>query len=245
MMVLFRVTLFTILLTLVNSCANLASAPDKAQLTNFKHAYIVHLGDPPIGVDPAFKQVITGPLKYLGPAQLINSIAALSNLSESFKQAEIMSKVLTQELNAKEPWRPTLQLANIAAKQIESTNLTVAIADNPLKLADNTNKAINAWYNQDGSVTAYRNLSADQTTYVLEIFESNLVYPTALMLEIRMKLIDPASSAILGRVRKWEMVDLPEAELTFKDNGLIYKETLLATGHKLIQKSLNYLGLVQ
>lgn len=246
-MILFRNIFLISIVSIINGCANFASAPDKGKLVNFKSAYILPFVDPPLGVDPTFKYIIPGAAGSLGVVQgvgIFNTISVLTQLPEAIKRSELISKALEQELSEKEAWRPTLQLANFAADLIKSNGLAVTIADKPGKLANFSNKEINAWYNNDDPTPNYQTLPLDKSPYILEILQSHGISPQSLTMEVRMKLIDPTTEKVLGRVREWDIVDLPKPDEAFQDNGSAYKKIFLTNGQELINKSLRYLGLV-
>lgn len=249
MLKLLKLILLTTFLPLLSGCASLATAPEKEQLTKFDKAFLVTLEDLPVSVGPEFNYVLPGvggSLQYIQAAGIFNTLSVLTQMPNAFKRAEMISKALDKDMSAKETWQPTRQLATIAADIIKTNGVIATIAEKPLKLPDRTSTTINHWYSDNGEepVNEYRSLPAPQSTYVLEIEAGASILSGDMLLEVRMKLIDPATGKVIGRNREWETVDLPGFEETFKDNGRVYKAAYLETGQKLIRESLAYFGLI-
>lgn len=245
-----RIPLFLFFIPILNGCLSFATLPSKEQLANFGRAYIVHVEDIPLGVDPNFNYVIRGggSLAATQTIGIINTISVVTQLPEALKRAKIISKSLQEELSMKEVWMPTAKLAGIAAQKIGITGIPVTVAEKPLLLPgfrnEDYNAALRSWYNDNGPITNYRDLSLDKLPYVLEIAVGNGIFSKDLMLEVRVKLIDPSSGKVLGRTRKWEVVDLPDLDQAFSDNGRVFKDIFVSTGQKLIQQSLVDLRLI-
>jgi len=248
MVKILRMILLTAFLLFLSGCASLATAPEKEQLTKFDKAFLVPLEDLPVSVGPEFNYVLPGvggSLQYTQGAGILNTLSLFAQMPNAFKRAEMLYKALNKDMNAKETWQPARQLTTVAADYIKTNRIAVTIAENPLKLPNQTSATINHWYNDNGPVADYQSLPAAKTTYVLEIEAGASILSGDMLLEVRMKLIDPASGKVIGRNREWETVDLPDTEETFKENGRVYKATYLLTGQKLIQESLVYLGLIK
>ncbi|NOU22823.1 MAG: hypothetical protein HOO93_13755 [Methyloglobulus sp.] len=243
----FRISLIILIIT-TSGCASLDSSPKKENLAKFSSAFIVPLEYAPFGIDPTFKYVTPViPVPVLPATQIASGLSVVSvlmQLPDALKRSEAIARALEQDMSAKSPWQPTLKLANDAADILKSKGMPVIVAAKPLKLSSYSNQAINAWYNNDRATTDFTGLSSAHSPYALEILQGSSVSNGSLMLELRMKLIDPTTGEVIGRRRDYELADLPAAELVFKDNGQIYKDVFLATGHKLMQKSLDYLGLI-
>ncbi|MBK8815457.1 MAG: hypothetical protein IPN42_08105 [Methylococcaceae bacterium] len=247
MLKILRLFLVIAYVIFLSGCASLATAPEKEQLAKFDKAFLVPLEDLPVSVGPEFNYVLPGvggSLQYTQAAGIFNTLSVLAQMPNAFKRAEMISKTLDKNMNAKETWQPTRQLSAMAADYIKTNGKTVSIAEKPLKLPNQTSTTINHWYNDNGPIAEYRSLPASQSTFVLEIEAGASILSGDILLEIRMKLIDPATGKVIGRNREWETVDLPEVEETFKDNGRVYKATYLSTGQKLIRESLAYYGLI-
>lgn len=243
-----QISLITLLI-IISGCASLASAPKKEKLSKFSSAYIVPLDYAPFGIDPTFKYVIpvipTPGLSATKIASGLNVVSVLMQLPDSLKRSEAIAKALEQEMSAKSPWQPTLKLAEDAADILKSNDNPVIVSATPLRLSSHTNQAINDWYNNDRATTDITGISSAHSPYVLEILQGSSVSNESLTVEVRMKLIDPTTGMVIGRTRDYEVADLPAMEVVFKDNGQTYKDVFLATGHKLVHKSLEYLGLIK
>ncbi len=241
----FRICLIT-LLAITAGCVSFDSSPKQEQLAEFTSTYIIPLEDTPLGIDPTFKYVIPAAIGIPAApiAGVFNVVSVLAQLPDAIKRSEAIAKALEQDMSAKSPWQPTRKLADDAADILKTNGKPAIVADTPLKLNSCTNKTINAWYNNDKATIDLAGLSSAQSPYVLEILQGNSVSNGGLMMEVRMKIIDPTTRTVIGRTRNYELADLPATEEVFKDNGRIYKEVFLATGHELVQESLENLGLI-
>jgi hypothetical protein len=243
-----RMILSIALLLFLSSCASLATAPEKEQITKFDKALLVPLEEFPVSVGPEFKYVLPGvggALQYTQAAGIFNTLLVLAQMPNALNRAESISKALEKDMSAKETWQPTRQLSVIAADNIKGNGIAVTVAEKPLKLPNQTNTTINHWYNDNGPIVDYQSLPMSQSTYVLEIETGASVMYDKIYLELRMKLIDPTTGKVIGRNREWESADLPDIEETFKENGRVYKAIYLSKGQELIRESLAYFGLIK
>jgi hypothetical protein len=135
----------------------------------------------------------------------LNVVSVLTQLSDALKRSEAIARALEQDMSAKSSWQPTLKLADDAADILKSKGIPVIVAEKPLKLSSYSNQAINAWYNIDRATTDFTGLSSAHSPYVLEILQGSSVSNGSLMLELRMKLIDPTTGKVIGRRRDYEL----------------------------------------
>ena len=104
---------------------------------------------------------------------------------------------------------------------------------------------IRSWYNDERPSTRYAPLAVRQIDAVAEVGVSNYeIHAGRLLLQVHVKLIDPASGQILGRARAWSSTELPSMDEVFAADAKRLKESVSRAGNKLILSCLQELGVV-
>ena len=216
----------------------------------------------------------TGPLQSLAPERnirigggrgavvisgifMIIDLMDLKDLLVTLQEAPAVAKSLEIKLGDEEAWIPTIVLSQEAAGQITLEGKSAVILERKIQeipgitnrdrtiFLENWMAPIRAWYNQDISPYDYRSYRERNVDAVLEVGLCNYTLGRTFMLvQVMLKLIDPATGNVLGRARNVEFVEVKKMDKLFIDNGLQFKELFAATGKKPVIENLKYLGLL-
>jgi hypothetical protein len=153
-------------------------------------------------------------------------------------------------------WSPTVILAEEAGSQIASGS---SIRINTIKFyyelpVDNREVTwhmedwlgpIRRWYGEEQSLYDYSKIISKEVDIVLEVGICN--YELAfdgLLVQVMLKMIDPATGKTLGRVRNYEYQKVPPINELLANDGNEFKLIFNRIGQELINKSLIEIGLL-
>jgi hypothetical protein len=104
---------------------------------------------------------------------------------------------------------------------------------------------IRSWYNQELSSFDYKSYKEGGVDAILEVGMSNYsLLPNKLLVQVMVKMVDPASGRVLGRARNYELATIAEMDKLFINDGKNFKELFAATANKPMIEDLRYLGLL-
>jgi hypothetical protein len=179
---------------------------------------------------------------------IVVGILILLDLPEEAKRSAKLADSMESILNAEETWIPTVVFAREAGKQIATQGKhEVTVVQNIRKFHDLVNrertKTIVKWYNEETSQFDYKSLKNQQIDAVLEVgIWIYGVWENEIGLGVMLKLVDPMSGNVLGRVRDHEWLQQKTNGL-FQNNGQQFKDIFSTLGAKLISKNLKDIGL--
>jgi hypothetical protein len=188
---------------------------------------------------------------------MVMDLMDLKDALVALQEAPAIAEALEIKLGEEEAWIPTIVLSQEAAGQITLEGKSAVILERKIQeISGITNRGrtitlenwmapIRAWYNQDISSYDYKSYRERNVDAVLEVGLCNYTLGrTHMLLQVMLKLIDPATGNVLGRARNVEFVEVKKMDKLFIDNGLPFKELFAATGKKPVIENLKYLGLL-
>lgn len=188
---------------------------------------------------------------------MLMDLMNLKELSVELQEAPAIAESMENTLGDDEAWIPTIVLSEEVAGQITLEGKSAVILERQIQeIPGITNRdrtfhlenwmaPIRAWYNQDISSFDYGSYRERRVDAVLEVGLCNYTLgSTFMMVQVMLKLIDPATGKVLGRARNVELVEIKKRDMLFINNGLPFKELFAATGKKPVIENLKYLGLL-
>jgi hypothetical protein len=243
-------------------CVSSGFAPPQEEARNLKVVRLVAMEAPPLGVPARFASAWpAGAIGTFGPGAGIAAIGGiLLEMPEASKRGGEASQSSQSKLAAGGSWSPTLVIAGEMKSQLTAAGISATISPTikPMPgvvdrgyttLMENWLAPIRAWYNSNNAVSDYAGPLSGRRTWVIEVGISNYeIASGGLLLQVNMKVIDPATGKVIGRARAydpWNMPPIGPFEQTFADNGKIYKQVFTAEAQKLSRECLMELGLIR
>ncbi len=174
-------------------------------------------------------------------------------LQERLAIAESMENMLDEE----EAWVPTIVLSREVAGRIALEGRSAVILEREIHeipgitskgrtvFLENWMAPLRAWYNRDRSSFDYTCYLDRKVDAILEVGLMNYsLVESHLLLQVVLKLIDPATGHVLGRTRDVVMVRTPHPRKLFMDGGRPFKMLFAAAGRDSVVANLTYLGLL-
>lgn len=256
--------------TLLSGCVSLQVKSSEAKLSTIRAIAVIPLEPPPLaGVsvskgwgaeltstairlsmipDPNIQPGARALALVFGVAMLIEAAAAGAEKPE---QSARLEDIPSQQ----RAWVPTLVLAEEARTQLTAKGarkvvpitkyyrLPVASQERTWHM-ENWLAPIRRWYNAELSAVEYTGL-AEPVDAVLEIGLLNYeLHGGLLVMQVMIKLIDPATKQVVGRARNAAFPDTGSLEELLKNDGRRFQQLFTETATKLVNKSLNDLGLL-
>lgn len=253
--------LFLSILAILAGCVSSGIVPTGEEVANIKRVHIVAMEAPPLGVPPYFQQIsgFGGSITAARGIGIFNTIAILVQMPEESRRGGEVSQSLTAAMNSRDAWIPTVFLAKEVRAQLEAIGIagTVDPEINVLPnvqdrsytvFMENWLAPIRAWYGDPGLVSDYSRVPFEQKTTVIEVGILNYeITSERLLLQVLIKMIDPYSGRVIGRVRadnSFSQPDLAPLEDVFANDADRFKKTFSTTGRELVKKCLVELGLM-
>lgn len=182
---------------------------------------------------------------------VLSGIAVLLDLSAS-SHREMEYPPLIQPIEA---WNPSIEFSKAAASLLSMSDRKVRISSEiqPIPgvrergqtfLMENWLAPIRSWYNDERPSKRYFPLAENQVDAVAEIGVSNYeIFSARLVLQVHVKLIDPATGQILGRARASSFTELPSMDELFSSDAKRLKDSVSLAGNELVLSCLQELGL--
>jgi len=154
-------------------------------------------------------------------------------------------------------WLPTRALADEAAAQLRrGCSCTVATTETYLRLPvgdraatwhmENWYKPIRAWYAEDHAGRRYAQSPASDHVLILETGLLNYEWEgSRLIVQVLMKLVDPRTGQVIGRVRKGAGRKVGPVEKVLADGVAPLKDIFADMTRPLVAAALQDLGLIQ
>ncbi len=151
-------------------------------------------------------------------------------------------------------WIPTMVLAQRIASQLSSGGAIKAIVSKRYyKLPrpseartahlENWRYPIRQWYNQATASIDYSRFGADPVDAVLEVGLGRYsIWEEQVELQVLMKLIDPHTKQVLGRMSSETYPTLSHPQALLNGDGANFKRFVTQTGTQLIADGLTYFG---
>ena len=149
-------------------------------------------------------------------------------------------------------WMPTMVLAQRIASHLSSDGAINAIVSecyyklplaNEARTADleNWRYPIRQWYNQATASIDYSRFGADPVDAVLEVgLGGYSIWEEQVKLQVLMKLIDPHTKQVLGRMSSDMYPTLSHPQALLNGDGENFKRFITQTGTRLIADGLRY-----
>ena len=189
-------------------------------------------------------------------AVMVSGVLMLLELPEAMRNSAKVANSFDAMLAAGDAWLPTAVLAREAAGQIAAGGRYAVVAKDGLQplaglnnrertfFGENWMAPLRDWYDQGFSRTTYRSLQQEGIDAVLEVGLLNYaLYRDNLMLQVCLKLVDPATGSVLGRAKAVDYREIAGSGL-FNDNGSSFKRLFLDIGNKLLTEDLKDIGLI-
>ncbi|MGH8602327.1 MAG: hypothetical protein ACREXR_05995, partial [Gammaproteobacteria bacterium] len=151
-------------------------------------------------------------------------------------------------------WMPTMVLARRIASQLSSNGAIKAVVSEryyELPLADeartahleNWRHSVRQWYNQATASVNNGQFGVDPVDAVLEVgLGRYCIWEEQVQLQVLMKLIDPYTKRVLGRMSSEAHPTLGHAGALLSGDGEKFKQLVTQTGTRLIADGLKYFG---
>ncbi len=244
-------------------CVGPGLRPDAAALAQVKQVQIVPMETLPLSVDAAYSATANAsiipflPRYTIGAARtvgVLSGVAILLELPELSKRRLDLPEDVQNRIRPAETWEPTVELAREAQRLISAagTPNSLAAGTRPIPgiaergrtvLMENWLAPIRAWYGSDAPTTGY---AATAGGAVVELGISNYeIFDRKLLLQVHLRLIDPASGRLLGRARASSFTELPAMDALFTNDARPFKDAVIRAGAPLLATCLQELGLMR
>lgn len=227
--------------------------------------HLVPMEVPPLSVASAYAATGSSsivqflPRYNIGMARtvgVLSGIVLLIELPEMSRRRLEYPLPVQDAIRPVETWQLSVALAQEALHLVGAAGRTPTLAPEvrPIPgveqrertlLMENWMAPVRAWYNDTLPSTRYAGLAANRVEAVAEIGVSNYeIFAGKLLLQVHVKLIDPASGALVGRARASSYTDLPSMDDAFAEDAKRFKESALRAGTDLLSACLRELRLL-
>lgn len=194
------------------------------------------------------------PRYTIGMARAVGVLSGISVLLE-LSASSHRKLAYPQPVEPAEAWLPSVEFAREGARLLTASGRTPTISPEiqPIPgveekgrttLMENWMAPIRSWYNDERPAQRYASLHAKGVEAVAELGISNYEILTGkLLLQIHVKLIDPASGKLLGRARASSFTEMPPMDELFADDAKLFKESVSRAGNPLVTTCLQDLGI--
>ncbi len=223
---------------------------------------VVAMEAPPLRVPPHFESAVLGflpkyPIEAARVGGVVTSVMVLAEMPAAGRRAGAASKKLEELLSRGEPWAPTRSLAREAAALLTAAGkpqVSVQAQLEPIPdlanreytfWGENWSGPIRAWYRQTESTVPYQ-AGAEKVDAVVEVGLCNyeITSDNKLLLQVMVKVVDPASRVVRGRARASAHPALGALDQAFADGGRRFKEIFQRTGKELLAQCFKEMGLI-
>src|SRR6185369_4980219 len=251
-------------------CMGAQLKPSADDLRNIRTIKVVAMEAPPLEVPPspsgatlfgASASMVLIPEQSLQNGGRIGVMVAgilmLADLPEAMRKAAKTAVTIDSLLVNGDAWLPTVVLVQEAARQIAAAGRPdVAVRAGLQSLpgiqnrertffGENWQEPLRNWYDEDSSRSDYRPLRQQGIDAVVEVGLLNYaLYQDTLIVQVCLKLVDPATGRVLGRGRATDYLKTMELATIFADNGRQFKEMFSTLGNRLLTKNLRDIGLL-
>ena len=218
----------------------------------------------PLSVDSSY--ATTGPVSVvhflprytLGLARsvgVLSGVALLLELPELSRRVREYPPSVQSQIGLTETWPLTVELSHEASRLLTAAGKTSTVSAEVQPIAgiqdrgqtvlmENWMAPVRAWYNDESPSPRYAALRVNGVVAVAEIGISNYeVYAGKLLLQVHVKLIEPATGQLLGRARASSFTELPSMDEAFADDAKRFKASASRAGALLLAQCLGELGI--
>lgn len=240
------------------ACAAPVFIPPADRLVGLRRLRVVMLGPVPLEVPPAMVSSLVAqlPKPSVSAARgvlALSSILMLAELPEALKRSAQAGQAVSEQLQVSGLWSPGMTLAQELARQLGATGREVsgptekAVPGAPVESYSNDPtayvKAVNEWWGAPSSRIDYAPAESDRVDALVEVsLQYAAFFAGALTLILRMKVIDPASRAVIGRNRDIAYKDLAAPDVALASDGESFKRVFDALSGPLVRSTLAGLG---
>lgn len=246
---------------LLAGCVGAKIVPAEVELRSVRRIDIVSMEMPPLAIGQAY--AATGPasiVHYLPRYNigLARSVGVLSGIvvlldlaADSHRRPDYPPPVADDET-----WQLSAELARRLAARLSADGRQALVLPGMQPIPgvvdrgrtvfmENWMAPIRSWYNDDTPSLRYVDRGHPGAGLVLEVGVSNYeVFANKLLLQVHLKLIDPASGRLLGRARASNFTGLPPMDRAFADDAALFRQSAVRAGETLLQECLRALGLL-
>lgn len=241
-----RLLLLLLMLANLSGCVTPSVIPPRDELIKIQRTHIVAVEPPPLAAPAYFGLSVVGwaaSVPMLAPAsgsQRDERITNLIQASVENKDAWLPTKVLAAEIQSQ------LSARHIRADVSPDLKRITGLKDRRTTLSmENWLAPLRDWYNNSAPILEYRSSGFEPLSSVLEVGILNYeLTDQHLLLQVMVKVIDPSTGKLLGRVRAASRVPLANYDHVFANGGAEYKGTFAATSRELVRQCLTELGFI-
>lgn len=259
-----RILAFWLAASLLAGCVGPQIQPRAGAISQIRSIYIVPMETRPLSVDLAYATSGTSSIVHFLPRYTIgmartvgvlSGVAMLLELPELINRRQNYPLSVQNQIGPTETWFLTVELSREASRLVAATGKTPIISPEiqPIPgiqergrtfLMENWMAPIRAWYNDTLPSPRYASITLNGIGAVAEIGISNYeIYSGKLLLQVHVKLIDPASGQLLGRARASSFSELPSMDEVFAADAKLFKELTSRAGNQLLVECLHELGI--
>lgn len=185
---------------------------------------------------------------------IIGGMAMLLEAASAGK--EVPGEIAVIEMDRpSETWVPSVEFAKKALAALQQTgSRDIRVIDGYVRLPitdrtttwhmENWLGPVRYWYNSDVSIVDYAALGSDHADAILEIGVINYEYASfeSLLLQVFVRLIDPGTKQVLGRVRNYDHPEAGPLAPLLQNDAEGMKRLIVETGNRLLATCLVELG---
>jgi hypothetical protein len=260
-----RALLIWLVALALGACVGPQIQPRGEALARMREVFIVAMEVRPLSVDASY--VATGPASIvhflprynIGLARsvgVLSGIVLMLELPDKAAREVVYPPSLQSQIDPAASWPLSVELAREIERLLvaagRGASLSAQIKPIPgvqnrgrTVFLENWMAPIRSWYNDASPSAQYDALAAKGIAAVIEVGVSNYeIYAEKLLLQVSVKLLDPASGALLGRARASSFTALPPMDAAFAADAGLFKQAVLSAGKPLVLNCLQELGLV-
>jgi hypothetical protein len=252
-------------LTLLTGCVGPQVRPDAMVLASRQHIHFVPMEMPPLMIDASYAATGTASIVHYLPRYTIGmarTVGVLSGIALLVEWPEISRRRIEfapdvqQRLKSADEWLLTVELAKAAGSWLAAHGrMTSQSRDihaipgieerNRTVFMENWMAPIRAWYNNETPTPGTTVLNQLDASLIVDVGVSNYeIHAGKLLLQVHVRLIDPATGRLLGRARDSSFTEQPPMDTMFADDARAFKAASLTAGSRLLASCLQELGLL-
>lgn len=242
-------------------CVSPPLKPDSGAVSKVKRIYLVPMEPRPLQIEGGYAAGGSASLVHFLPRYTLGMARAVGVLSGVAVLLDLAAGSYHQPvypplIEPVETWLPTVELAQEAARRLSAAGKTATVSSSiqPVPgvqdrgrtlLMENWMAPIRAWYNDESPSSRYAEFAVEGVDMVAEVGISNYeIFTGKLLLQVHIKLIEPASGLLVGRARSSSFTELPSMNVLFADDAKIFRESASRAGSYLVATSLEELGML-
>jgi hypothetical protein len=246
---------------LAGGCVGPSIQPRQEALKGMTEIVIVPMEAPPLYIGPGYATSGSASIVHFLPRYTIGmarAVGVLSGIAVLLDLSALSHRQMDYPPLAQPAgdWIPSVELAAEAARLLSATGKVARISPEIQSIPgvgergmtfsmENWMAPIRSWYNDERPSMRYAPLSAGQVSTVVELGVSNYeIHAGRLLLQVHVKLFDPASGKVIGRARASSFTELPSMDEVFAADAKRLKQSIARAGNELVLSCLQELGVV-